>query len=144
VKLRVFCILAADFAFSVLVLGLVFHFCMKRSTVLHSLHYAVDTMTLRGRLPEPPDEDLTHPRLFKAAEDLASLSVFVLLGFGLGFYVRAFEVVRLRSEFRGRDGAPPWQEWLRENHPEAHENYYGTETAGQGPWKRFRRWLHSM
>ncbi len=93
-KLRVFCILAADFALSIVAFALVFHFCLRSSTMLHSLHYAVDTMTLRGRLPEPPDSELVHPYVFKAAEDVASISVFVLLGFGLGFYARAFEMSR--------------------------------------------------
>jgi hypothetical protein len=144
VKLRVFCILAADFALSVLALALVFHCCMKTSTVLHCLHYAVDTMTLRGRLPEPPDGELLHPFLFKAAEDLASVSVFVLLGFGLGFYARAFETVRLRTEFRGEGGARAWREWLRESHPATYEKYYGTKELDRTPWKRFKRWLHAM
>lgn len=143
-KLRVFCILAADFAFSVVMLALVLHYSMKNSSVLHSLHYAVDTMTLRGRLPEPSDQELVHPTVFKTAEDLASLSVFVLLGFGFGFYVRAFEHIRLRSEFRWRGGPRQWPEWLRENHPEVHENFYGTEPTAQSLWKRFKRWLHAM
>jgi hypothetical protein len=97
VKMKVFFFLAADFAASVVVLALVLHFCSKSSTVLHSLHYAVDTMTLRGRLPEPPDSELVYPHIFKAAEDLASLSVFVLLGFGLGYYARAFGAGHLTS-----------------------------------------------
>ncbi len=143
-KLKIFCILAADFTLSVMGLALLFYFCMKNPTMLRCVHYAVDTMTLRGRLPEPPDRDLVHPFIFKAAEDVASLSVFILLGFGLGFYLRAIESVRLRSEFRGSAEARAWPEWLQEHHAEAHQKYYGTANTEDNLWKRFRRWLHEM
>lgn len=143
-KFSVFCLLAVDFAFSVLALAVVLHYCIRSSTLLHSLHYAVDTMTLRGRLPDPPDEELSHPVVFKVAEDVASVSVFVLLGFGLSVYVRAFEIIRLKSEFHGSGGGLPWQHWLRERNPETFDKYYGTGPEERSYWKRFKRWLHSV
>lgn len=115
-------------------------------------HYAIDTITLRGRIPDPLDDDLKNATFFKLWEDLSSLAVFVFFGLGIGFSISTIDAlwaVKLfeRETPEERHRLPTFKEWMKEKHP---ETYYGLYPQEQGPaksgglrrmWLWFKRWL---
>jgi hypothetical protein len=105
-------------------------------------HYAIDTMTLRGRIGDP--DDLEHPFFFKIAEDIAALLVFVIFGFGLSFMGELIEARVVKKEFKveTRGGQlKTWKEWLRERDPNMYDQFYGNEPVPIGWWQRFKQCL---
>lgn len=153
---RCFYVLLAAYGVVFCILALVVWFTTDECP----LHYAVDTMTLRGRIPDPPTK---WPILFKLSEDIASLLVFIILGFGLSFYTECIEARFVKAEYRatvpvleetgvletpkpkrpvGRQIS--WKEWLREKHPEMYERYYEPEPQKKTRLGSFRQWLMEM
>ena len=118
----------------------------KKKDDLPGWHYAVDTITLRGRIADPADDELENPIFFKFWEDLSSLAVFVLFGFGVAFSISTVDALWAVKQFRRE---PPEQrhrfrtfkEWMKEKHPETYHSLYPQE---EGPAKSsgvYRAWL---
>lgn len=153
------CLVVLLLFFSI-VLGLFAGTVYLQTDAVDGFHFAVDTMTLRGRIADPPDRHLAIPWLFKLTEDIVAVIVFVILGFGLGFYTKTIETQMAKGRFRTerrppepRIPAPPaarrpqvktWPEWLQERDPELYEEFYGTAGKETGWFKRWKRWLFNM
>jgi hypothetical protein len=115
-------------------------------------HYAVDTMTLRGRLADPADKFLKDPTFFKIWEDLSSLAIFILFGFGVAFSISTVDAVWAIRAFRyeppeERRRLRTFEEWVKDKHP---ETYYSLYPHKEGPaksgwlvrlWLLIKRWL---
>lgn len=152
--------LAVLLIFFSIVLGLFAGSVYLQTNAVDGFHFAVDTMTLRGRIADPADCQLAIPWLFKLTEDIVAVIVFIILGFGLGFYTKTIETQVAKGRFKLerrpaelRIPAPPaarrpqlktWQEWLRERDPELYEEYYGAAGEESGRLKRWKRWLFDM
>jgi hypothetical protein len=116
----------------------------------YGLHYAIDTMTLRGRIPDPTDQEIVWwfwRGMFLVVEDVASLFVFVLLGFGIGWLGKAVEESGAKGEYnaelRTNDELPTFTEWLRQRDPELF-NYLTRPQIPNPPVPQFisfRAWL---
>lgn len=150
-SLRCFKLLIALYLLSTIGLAAVVYWQTEK---VDGLHFAIDTMTFRGRIPDPPDEDIRHPWVFRATEDIASLMVFVIFGFGISFHIKMIETIVARRQFvhdrthQHLDHHKSWKEWLRERDPAIYEEYYGSEKHATS-WLRHRwlgakRWLMEL
>jgi hypothetical protein len=111
-------------------------------------HYAVDTMTLRGRIADPVDSCLKNPPFFKFWEDLSSLAVFILFGFGVAFSISTLEdlwlIKRFQSEPPDSHRFQTFQQWVEQRHPESYERLFPRKGKTSPPlrlWLSIKRWL---
>ena len=144
---RFFGVMLAAFAFLFVAFWIFVEF---QTAAVDGWHYSVDTITLRARISDPEDKDLSNPIVFKVVEDIVSVLVFVILGFGLAAFQGLLETNVSQKGFvleeslkpvepaaeRERPRLKTWQEWLKERDPKMYEDYYGDRAD-----KKLMRWV---
>ena len=115
-------------------------------------HYAIDTVTLRGRISDPSDKDLWSPTFLRVSEDIASLAIFIVLGFGVAFSIGTLDDLWNARLFHHappneRKQFPTFKQWVQQKHPESYHQFFPQD---QGPrrsgllrrtWLLIKRWL---
>jgi hypothetical protein len=129
-------------------------FCLILTTIFYAalsqwqfgLHYAIDTMTLRGRIPDPDATQIQSGLLrwiFFLVEDAASLAVFVLLGFGISWLGNFLEEQKALTDFNvesHKGELKDFDAWLKERDPKLYAAIK-TPQIPDIPPLTFREWL---